>query len=248
MPRYINYKDTQVIVAADSRANHFGAHTYRQPHDLTITFIIKRGAKILDLVPALLDEVKRSSKKKKLIVKIAAGINNITRLIRFRRGKFITFDQVSHEQILGHLRDVRTFVHLERPDAVVGFVSIATASVKKFQKYYTEGRPNLNEQEITVEQTLIDKCIDKVNDGIRCMNREGQAGYSRGPRCVYWNTYIRSSSKRRNRNGKLVTSVRNSFQRLYDGLHPCPELKLIWFTGLCSVLKKEIESFAGHRH
>lgn len=235
--------NTYIIFAADSRANNFGTNLYRPPPDLDINFIIRRGAKILDLLPDISDALQQAPSHKRIIVKVAAGINNITRLTRTNRGQLITFGQTSSQQILNQYRELRQHIHRICPSAIVGFVSVATASVRKYQDFFCTEHTLLDDQEITREQGFIDTCVDEINRGIRRLNARGQAGYGRGPLCILWNTYIRSTSKRRNRNRRPVTTIRNSFNRLYDGLHPTSDLKAIWFDGLCHVLRQEIAQF-----
>lgn len=226
-------------MAADSRAHNFDI--YSKFGDLDIQYNIKRGAKIINLLSSTLELVRSAPKDRPLVVKIAAGINNSTTLIYTKTGRIIKFNGISASRILSQLVAFKSLIHIARQDALVGFINVPTASIRKFQEKLGGSDKYLSEAEIVSNQEGIDNCIDNLNCGIREENRRVQAGYNRGPYNISWDTYIRKRQKRRNSKGVArTTRLRNLFHRLYDGLHGNPELKHKWYLNFCRIVEKEI--------
>ena len=86
------------ILCADSRANNFDK--YEQPADVTIEFVIRRGATISRIECETLKYLENCGVSEKINIKVCIGINDILQFI------CASFDSV--EPVLELLRDKLT--------------------------------------------------------------------------------------------------------------------------------------------
>ena len=122
------------IFVADSRGNNF--EKYKQPQDLEVQYIIQRGATISVLTDKTREFIKSPSfpKNKLIFVKIAAGINDILKRVNHSDGtETVVSDTLEVNTIIDKLLLFRSSVKTLIPSALVGFVTIPTAHLKKIQ-------------------------------------------------------------------------------------------------------------------
>lgn len=225
------------IFVCDSRANNFDK--YPQPSDLKIHYIIQRGAKINDLKEKLLSFLNSSTSNKVPVIKVSAGINDVLKLEKHQVGKVIVPSERSREDILTELQSLKTCVHSINPTAVVGFIVLAPASFKAFQREKTS-RPVLSDEVLEQYQTSHNGLILEINSGIRQLNKEKQHQIS--PFTVDWATPIIKKHKRtRGRARKVKVVYSWKFDQLYDGLHAKSDLKTLWFNKLLTGFRADID-------
>lgn len=208
-------------------------------------FIVRRGGTIQDLLPLTLARLRQYNEEDWVILKLAAGINNLTKLVNTgHRGKRVLVrSSVSADDILSLLLNFKEEVINIRPTTVVSFVTVPTASFAKFQEFRHLASPFLSEEAILSNQTDLDAVLDTVNIRIAEANAV-QHGVI--PRTLSWHASIRRKSKRRNKSGRLRADLRTRLGQLYDGLHAVSTLKHRWFQETYKAFSIEREALKRH--
>ena len=226
------------LFVADSRAHNFDHYT--RPSEfasLDLAYIIRRGSKLGDLLQLTLAKLKSYNRQDYLLIKVAAGINNLTKFAydSSRRNRVLTVNPLSADDLVNILEDFKAQILAARPRTLVSFCTIPTASLKKFQTIKKLATPILSEPDLTTAQVYLDQVLDEVNSRIVALNRSTYT--------VSLHTYIRRSSIR-----KSLTSsgshkrktIRSNFSHLYDGLHATSYLKKRWYTAILSSFERDI--------
>ena len=83
----------KVLLIADSRAHNFDAYKKPPQEELLceyrVDFCVARGAKISDLKTEALEKLRHKRSRNPVIVKIAAGINDITSKVPHGKGSVV---------------------------------------------------------------------------------------------------------------------------------------------------------------
>lgn len=219
------------LFVADSRAFSFDQYPRPKSCNLDLDFIIIRGAKIYDLILPTLAKLRTYSKSEFVIIKLAAGINDLTVFTDspHSRAKVLQKNDLCLDGLFAKFNHFKQQVLGCRATVIVSFVTIPPASFAKFQASKSLPAPILSEAELKFNQQQLDALLDQANTRIRMLNSELQLSVC--SRTLSWHTSIRKPSKRRNRAGHYTT-LRNDFSQLYDGLHAKSELKRKWFNEL----------------
>lgn len=228
----------------DSRL--WGVDNYAKPKDVNIEFVLRRGAKIEELVDPTVDLLKEQRFKAAdiVVVKVAAGINNLTFIDSHKSGREISRSSTTDLALFNKIKDFKQKIKEVCPNALVGFATIPTLSFKKNIEYRIR-KGNLvkskhTKHEIDHIQNELDETVGKVNTRIKLENSNRQVGHRKGCLTVSLHRDVAKQTKRRNRSGRLRVIEKNSFKQLYDGLHAESSLKHKWFDKLCQAVKTEI--------
>ncbi|KAJ8045933.1 hypothetical protein HOLleu_09054 [Holothuria leucospilota] len=204
---------------------------------LNLAYIIRRGAKLGELLQLTLAKLQTYNQSDYLIVKVAAGINNLTKFVydSGKRNRVLTVSQLSADNLVSILEDFRSRILAARPGTIVSFCTIPTASLKKFQDCKNLQAPILSESDLTTAQVYLDQVLDEVNSRIIALN----SGTSH---TVSLHSDIRRSSIRRSstipREGRRTT-IRSKVNLLYDGLHATSNVKRKWYNAVLSSFLKD---------
>ena len=123
--------NASLLFVGDSRS--YGFFRYEQPKNFETLFCVKRGAKIDDLIGESLEKLKEVRTDLPLIVKIAAGINNLTKFTRHQGGKELIASDISIAEVCNKLDSLKSKIKEARSDALVGFVTIPTLSFENWR-------------------------------------------------------------------------------------------------------------------
>lgn len=226
--------DHLCVLVADSRANNFDK--YKQPHDLNIHYIIQRGATIEQLTSRTRTEIVSLTTKKYILVKIAAGINDILEKYTDCTGTHIRLSTTSSaETIINKLLVFRSVVKTLIPSALVGFVTIPTAHLPSIQQHNIDSKKTIPSsayplETLQQEQSKLNTLIDEINNRIRTLNSNEQAFCTRGCWTVSWHSYIAKLHSKRSGKGRPAKKhTRYMYGNLYDGLHAVSTVKRAWF-------------------
>lgn len=237
------------VLVADSRS--FGFWRYPQDPDAPIRYVVQRGAVIKDLRKPALDLIKTLTHET-IIVKIAAGINELTSWWKHSGGKELTLSAVSSKILIEKLLKFKQEIHVVRPDALVGFVTIPTISFEKFNDLQTSTGKlwtvKQSKSELKVLQTKLDEILHEVNSRLKVENCKRQLPHKKGCRTVSWHNSITTRSKKRTKKGHFKLVYKNNFTKLYDGVHGVSELKKKWFCELCKAISAEIRFTAEEKY
>ena len=233
-------KNIRYLFVSDSRG--FSFDKYRKPADtnIDVDFIILRGATISDLLTAILTRLRRYSADDYIIIKLAAGINDLLTFVYDSEagGRVLKRSAAGSEQVLAEIRRFKQRVLAFRPFALVSFVTIPTASFRKFQASKKLRKPILDEADLLRYQLDLDTELDEINKCLRDINAETQHGIS--PKHLIWHTAVRKPVKRKP--GHVHQRVKsNNFSALYDGLHAKATVKRKWFVSVIKALQTEGE-------
>ena len=219
------------LLVADSRAFSFDQYPQPKPSSLNLDFVIIRGATIEDLIIPTLAKLRGYSTSDFVIIKLAAGINDLTKFVRQSHGsnKVLRKSDISLEGLFAKFIRFKQQVLACRPTTVISVVTIPSVSFARFQASKHLPSPILSEEDLKYNQKQIDSLLDLANARIRSLNAELQLGIT--TRTLSWHNSIRKPSKRRIRTGHYTT-LRNDFSQLYDGLHAKSTLKRRWYKEL----------------
>ena len=220
------------LLVADSRAYSFDQYTHPPFSNLSVDFVIQRGAKIDDLVLPTVTKLRSYDPLDFTVIKLAAGINDLTEFVYtvHSRSKVLKKSDLSLDGFFARLYRFKQQIQACRPLTIVSIVTIPLASFSKFQASRHLSSPVLSVEELITNQKQLDSLLDQANARIREFNNELQLGMS--TRTLSWHTSVRKPSKRKTRTSKHNKSLRNDFSQLYDGLHATSTLKKKWYNEL----------------
>ena len=161
-----------------------------------------------------------------VIVRLAAGINDLTTFTRDETRRFKVLKPSAHtvETFMKELIHFKQVILNHRPqNTIVSFVTIPTASFQKFQASRKVPKPVISDTDLEQYQQDFDSKLDTINNQIITLNSDCNV------RTLSWHNSVRKSAKRKHSTG--VRSVkRNHFAHLYDGLHATSKLKRRWYS------------------
>lgn len=216
------------LFVGDSRAHNFS--NYSKPSDYTFDVDIYslRGAKISSLITPTIRKLRSYNTSDLVIVRLAAGINDLTTFIRNSSGGSVLkpSDHTS-DTLLSELRQFKEAILSFRPEhTLVTFTTIPPASFSKFQASRKLDAPIISEENLVIYQQQLDTKLDIINERIIDLNSQPQCGIKL--RTLSWHNTIRKACNRK-RGDTIVSTRRNHFVHLYDGLHATSKLKQRWF-------------------
>lgn len=218
------------ILAADSRARWFRdidqtwqRDMFTVDHDSYIPIYISiPGAKILDLLQPILTKLSELPTRSRILLKIAAGINNLTKKYHHRRrtqlsraGRAYYEIAPSHytaDHIIYHLSVLKYHIKRAYPKVIVSYITIPPADFDghyNYQQRKALGTKQIfTQEEREIHQRIHLDEIEHINQRINSENTSRQQGIK--PQTVSWHTKI----IKRKTNG-----TRYLWYNLYDGLH-----------------------------
>lgn len=234
------------LFVADSRAYSFDSYPPPAGNTITVDFVIVRGATVEQLLHHTLPKLRTYGEGDIIIIKLAAGIND---LLEFKRTshakvKVLKRSSASGETLLSSFRTFKQRVLDCRRGVFLSIATIATASFSKFQASKHLDKPILGEDLLKQYQNDLDITLDFVNAQIKILNCEQLFGIP--SHTLSWHTSTRKSTKRRTRSGKYTVKIRNHFALLYDGLHAVSGLKRRWHTELYKSLEIDRQALSSH--
>ena len=239
-------KDHLCLFVADSRANNF--NLYQQPPNLNLYYVIQRGATIDQLIKRTHQEIlKLNIQKQHVLVKIAAGINDILNKHQDHTGVHIKLSSYTAENIIDKLLTFRSVVKTLIPTALVGFVTIPTAHLPSIQQHNLQAKKTelssaQSPDSLEKQQSSLNLLINDINARIRILNSSKQTGCVRGCWTVSWHTFIAKQHIKRSGKGRTPKKhTRYMYDKLYNGLHAKSDVKKIWFELLVKAFAAEIE-------
>lgn len=208
------------LLIADSRAYSFNKYKVDQKIYHKSHYIIKRGGTTRSLLERTLEFLKsdKISKNDWLIVKIAAGINDIT-YRQEENGEIVLKHKGTNEAIKGLLK-LREEIYKIRPKTVVSFITIPPAHILKNKEL--KGL-NCTAKDIEENKAYVDKVLD-LNTKLEDLNRN-QCATIIQPHCCCWHPEAIRSSKKTLRQGGYRKRITVNKKALYDGLHAVSDVK-----------------------
>lgn len=233
-------QQVRCLFVGDSRAHNFNNYIKPSDYPFEVDIYSLRGAKICSLINPTLRKLGSYAASDLVIVRLAAGINDLTTFIRNESGKAV-LKPSSHtpDTLLFELRRFREAVLSFRPrNTLVTFTTIPPASFKKFQASRNLDTPIIDEENLVVYQNELDRKLDTINEQIIGLNSQPQRGIKL--RTLSWHNTIRKSAKRK-RGDTTVNVKRNHFVHLYDGLHATSKLKKRWYRQVYQAFKIDLD-------
>ena len=232
----------EVVVVADSRAHNFDA--YKKPIEedflmqYRIDYCVARGATIADLRTEVLDRLKYKRSRYPIIIKIAAGINNLTQKTPHEGSSVLKPNLVDISTELLSLRDEIKKSH----KAVVTFITIPPAIFDVSQQYKLDNgviKSSLySTRELASFQTAHNEAVKDLNKQIKRWNAATQEDIT--PQTASWDNIVLRPTKRRQSSGYHRSTSRLDRKSLYDGLHGTSVTKQKWFNMLHHSIQQEI--------
>ncbi|MES9880272.1 MAG: hypothetical protein ABW185_05255 [Sedimenticola sp.] len=229
------------IFCCDSRGNNFDK--YEQP-DIKIEYIIVRGATVSSLQRETLHYLhKYTDHEEKLNIKVCVGINDLLRKVN----GVTTVSDIGVESLFHKLKQFKSVVQSERPNALFGFVTIPHCSLADYgefcaqKKNKTKSNPpaNVSQNDLVATQSVLNQ---KVNDINRMLITENFSATKIGIRPLtvqFHKEILHLHTKRAGKKKKNKTVHSYHFSRLYDGLHAKSHIKRKWFRSLVQIFKRE---------
>ena len=215
-----------VIIAGDSRLKHFphiaGNDSANFLYDQKIIF--QPGAKIADISPILVDFIKSIETDRLVVVKIAIGINNLTKKRYNRHGEFeLVLSDTSRRAILDAFSALSNDIKPVHQKSVVTFCRIPICNFLKYNnllysKQRTIHRTLSDAYLIKLTDQLIEKIV-KINQEIGISNSLEQLGITPHTASIDSNSLICCPGKK----PRLCPST------MYDGLHPTDKCAERWY-------------------
>ncbi|MES9885082.1 MAG: hypothetical protein ABW185_29925 [Sedimenticola sp.] len=229
---------TALLFVGDSRAHGFDR--YDCPQKVTVHFVIKRGARVDDLVAPTLTKLQSLYSYDIVIVKIACGINNFTQFVKRNNVKDLVESAATERSVFNELVEFKKAIKHCCPKALVGFVTIPTLSFVKYRDTRVgKEHSQYSDRELSIFQSEVDGKLKSLNIRIKLENSTRQSGFETGCRTVSWHNSITRQSRRKRRDGTSRTVTRTCFNQLYDGLHAVRPLKRKWFDEVCKAALAE---------
>lgn len=223
----------QVLVIGDSRSKLF--ETFEQTekqkrcYDLNVDYISVSSAKLEDLYTHAKRYIKRVDKDTHLLVKVVAGICNIT----VKSGKKISLrEDVTSEKVVKEIRKLRKKLIKLRSRIIVSFCGIPPVNLPVYEKYATKGVISQNRlRELEKETYKICDLVSKVNYDIKGINKIVQKGIT--PQTASLERYCLHRKKKGGY--QIIASA------LYDGVHATETNCWKWFWMVHSSIVTEIQ-------
>lgn len=224
-----------LLVVGDSRCKLFedfeiSERNGRRSYD--VHYCIKRGARIEDLIESAVNFLERIDSNRLVIVKVAAGINNLTVLDRLTRE--ISPSNTTAQAILNDLVRLKNAIQLCHPKCLVSFCTIPPVNFRVYAEYQQKKGGSYGSKPEQTLRAYTDQVIAKVveiNRAIKITNSISQLGVSLNTASFHSNCL---QDKPNNKHRIVVKSM-------YDGLHPTRATALVWYNKIHRHAAKECE-------
>lgn len=232
------------LFVSDSRGNNFDRYT--QPRDLNIHYVIQRGATIEKLTFLSRNALFHHSPTNHVIVKIAAGINDILTKTNGPKGTLVQLADVSADDIIQKLLTFRSVIKIVAPTALVGFATIPTASLHAIQQHNIQSNKietaaSLSDEILDGQQQSLNDLIKQINREIRSLNSVKQSFCVRGCWTISWHNLVSKDHTKRSAKGRAAKKhTRYTYSNLYDGLHGTSTTKKAWFEQVLIAFRGEL--------
>ena len=220
------------FVIADSRFRDFESFFPINQHIYNTVYIVKRGARIINLEEAVLKELRKIPKSDIVIAYICAGINNLTYKYYHSGG----YEIVPHNRqsvyldILGLKQKIRRVF----PRSIVGIATIPIVNFAKAQKYAKDNHHLVSKftlADIKQMQTQLSDTLADINTELIHQNRGFQqvpgVGWMK-PCQLYLHQEIEKLVYRKKQQERIVIK-RIPDKVLTDGVHPAEYISLHWY-------------------
>lgn len=222
------------ILLADSRARGFTNLDQGKFYTYDVHYVVRPGYTIRDLTADALTLVRNiSPDNTTLLIKIAAGINNLTLKINRRRAYEIAPSTATANTVLAELVNLKRAIKEIRPDAIVSYMTIPPVNFIQQLSYWQEKRclpfPIYTQEERLEFQEAHEIIVSDINQNIKELNYNEQRG-------IHCQTSSWHSAVLRRQRGKdrLIVSA------LIDGIHGSNSSKIKWHRGFHQAIQKEI--------
>ena len=230
------------ILVSDSRARGFATLDQGEDYDFGYQahYVCIPGAKIRDLKDntlALINDIPPTNTK--IIVKIAAGINNLTRKIDHKGSYEIAPSTATASSVLAELVNLKHSIQEIRPDAYISYMTIPPVNFLQQLTYWTaKGKlqhPIHNEAKRRRFQCDHELIINDINKNINALNH----GKQNNIQCqtASWHSVVLRRQRGQNR---LIVSA------LTDGIHGSDNTKKKWHQSYHQAVQKEIAIIKGY--
>ena len=230
-----NRETIHAILIADSRASNFPSldtdkHYTYVPHYISIP-----GAKITNLLSQSLEEIEQIPKENtKLLIKIAAGINDLTVKRNNGHGYELAPSSTTTRAVLNRLLNIKEEIKKKRPDAIISFVTIPPINFYQQLRFWVDKKrlqkPIYDYTKRKTFQTAHEITIADINKNINSLNHRKQHGVT--CQTASWHTEVLKTQKGKT---KLIACS------LYDGVHGTIEVKKKWHAKFHQAIQKEIK-------
>ena len=219
-----------LLIISDSRGKHFRRDLREHPELFDsdrysdIHIISQSGARINDLVEPALDYIENTVHSRRLlIVKIFAGINNLTRIFWNTRGeREITLSDQTPESVIVLLLRFRSQIKDRHEKSIVTFCTVPPVNLEVAQRVAIEKDrlryPTFSNQQLRDKTSLLVGTVRNLNNRILVANRNKQLGIT--PQTPYTHSYVLKSIG--NGRTRLIVSS------LVDGVHGTTRVELNW--------------------
>ena len=224
-----------VILVADSRARGFQDFDKGKCYTYVTQYICKPGARISDLTEQAVSAISDIPKDNtRVIVKIAAGVNNLTIKVPRRRSYELTpAHDITADEIIDELTKLKNDIKDCRTDAIISFMTIPPINFLQ-QLHYAQSTnrlpfPIYTEGERIGFQDSHQELVQEINQKINKLNHQTQEGI----RCQTASWHSEVTRRQRGQLRLIVSS-------LYDGVHGTDKTKAKWHRSFHQAVLKEI--------
>ena len=217
-----------VLVVSDSRGKKFG-DLYQEFQDggnrYEFDHICVRGAKINDLIEPTIERVKDEFSKRYIIIKLAAGINDLTK-------KEIGLANITPQEVFRKLTYFKTCVKEYHRRSVISYCTVAPANLVAQQSHAVSvGRyhKHRSEEELRRLTGILIETIRDLNENINTSHKNKQYGVA--PQIVA----LHKPCLRFKGKPKLIPSS------LSDGLHGTESTQRTWMEKIIKAVNTEVD-------
>lgn len=222
------------VLLADSRAKGFPAYDTGKLYTYNQHYVIKPGAKIIDLTSDAIDKIRDIPVvNTKVLVKIAAGINNLNSKIS-RPGCYeIAPSAVEPENLLHELNELKDRLKEIRSDIIVSYITIPPVNYLQQLKYWQDKKRLTNPIHPEHDRLRFQKEHEEKIIQINKQIKEHNCNEQQLIRCQTssWHSEVLRLQKGKHR---LVVSA------LVDGIHASDTVKQRWHKNYHQSVQKEI--------
>jgi hypothetical protein len=239
-------KRIKTIIVADSRGKIFLQKKPPNEHLYQTYNIVIRGARISHLLQDTICRLKSISKEDIKIVKLCAGINEITKKIRHKSGSEIVVDL---EQCLWqHILEYKSAIRVNYPNALVGICTIPPVDLNASLEHYKQKgwlkESVIGEEDRIYQQQQITETLTHINHLIVTENKKPQHIPQVGditPSQFFFHQEVERTYTRKRKDGSRRTTKHIRTNSLSDGVHPTDEVAQKLFEVMHETIKKEID-------
>jgi hypothetical protein len=233
------------IVASDSRAKDF-LHWRPPNEELYLTHnIICRGARIDRVGSSIHSCLRRIPVTDIVVVRICAGINELTYKSHHDGGVEITLQP--YQNLLQHILQLKESIRKAHPKSLVGIATIPPINFKIAQHHYIDkgllSKPHQTEEDLKKSQEKLNATIAEINARIIIENKINQyipeLGTAIPTQLFLHQDILKTSIKKTGRRRRIRIHIQDT--TLPDGIHPCERVSNKWFAKIHENFVKEID-------